>query len=1557
MNMERSITNAPIAPRNCCADPAYPSPHLRLHRPLRQIVERIRTSFATPFRSSPRSLRWDRRNGIFVGRLMQPAIAAVIGLIVLTNLTASAQSQTFSTDQALFLQEMTSFLVEADKKEGRPFMEQVFTPVWNGPYYTAAQRTRIVEVANFMMKKRFEAFPHFRDYLGAIAAFPTGGRSGAEFDAWMQGMDKLIQSGRKQNVVAFIGMCANLFKNNTMFTSASTTWRSSSSQFTFVFDSVPKVIFPRADLICTAKGDSAVIRATSGTYLPTLELWKGEGGKVTWERAGRKPTATFAEWSHGYEIKMKSAGFEVDSVEFNDPYFERTLFGRIMDKVLANVDAENATYPRFESYDRRMKIRDISEGIDFEGGFTMQGARLQGYGTKEEPAYLTFYRDKRPFIITSGLLFSIDPERITSDDVGVKLVIDKDSLFHPSVSLRFLKNKKHLTLIKKDEGLGKAPFYDTYHALDMYIETITWKQGDPLVQMGNLQGSTQTRSSFESFNYFKEKRYLGMMGIDAIHPLVRLNDFSKQNDGRFYAQEFALYSKMQKDAVIPLIIDMANKGYLTYDPETEWVRTTPRLRQHILNSAGKQDYDVVQINSNSDSVNATLNLLNFDLAITGVARIIVSDSQDVKIYPSGKLITVKKDRDFTFGGSVQAGKLQYYGKEYYFHYAPFVIDLLNVDSVSFMADSFEKNDQGENSLVRVKNVLEQVSGTLEIDAASNKSGIQQVKADDGKMRSKYPEYPKFNSSKESFVFYDKRNIQRGVYVRDKFYFRSDPFQIDSLDNFTNQGLNFTGTLVSGGIFPDIKERLGLQPDYALGFVRNTGDAGLALYGKKATFTSDIILNGRGLQGKGELKYLTTTLSSKSLVFCPDSTLGRADTLVNRSSTSPSKVPDVKGSDLFVRLEPAKDVLRTEMLKKPMTMYGSQAFLYGSTDLVPTGMTGAGLVDFKNATLASKLFSFETMKIHADTSDFRLTEGDTASIAFKTDNVNATVKLDERIGEFVSNGTETKVEFPVNQYMCYMDRFKWFMDQGDLELESDRTAAVGNEDLQLSGSNFISTRPDQDSLSFMAPKARYDLKKHLITANEVQYIQVADALVTPDSMRVRIRKNAVLDPLTDAVITANFVTKFHRVYNATVDIKAKRSYTAKGDIDYVDENKKAFKISLQDIAVDTAYQTFARGRIGQDQDFQLSPAFDFFGDVLLTASLKELTFSGSTRIQHGCAGLAKNWMRFKGAIDPGEVFIPVADTLFDDEGALIGAGVYLTDEDPFKTYGTFLSRTADRKDKAIIRAKGLLFFDKERKEYMISNKDKIRKRELPGDLVSLGVDNCVITGDGRISHGVDLGRVKFTNVGALRFEDEGDKLTASEVMIADFHFLESALERMATEILAYPDQKQVDITKTYYERMLREVLGLERSDKLISELSIKGEIKKLPDEIVKPLVLADVKMRWDGPEQSWLSDGPIGIASILKKPIYRYLNGKVHLERKRSGDIMTIYLALDDQTYYFFQYARNYLYAYSSDATFNTMLSEVKDDKRQLGGGKDEAAYQYIITTRRKVDDFRERFGL
>lgn len=1478
-------------------------------------------------------------------------LSVTLALLSVVPSASRAQTPTqFPSDQAGFQQAFTTFMVDADKKVGTAFLAEVFTPFWTGPYLGAPQRTSLTTVANAMLKKRFKPIPDFQVFFKVAAEFPKRSHAPAEFDAWLKGLEVAAKSSRKDDLTAYIQQTKDLFESRMIYDGAGSIWHVGPEPFVFRYDSLLRIHFEKTDLVWASRTDSSIVEGTRGDYSPKYHMWNGHGGRISWRRTGLDPKTNFVQWDHPYALDLKTAELRVDSVLLNDPYFENRLLGTVVDKLRANVNEKNASYPRFEGYDLRKRIDNIMPGIDFEGGFTLQGPNLQGYGTKEQPASLTFEREGKPFILTRGLLYTIEPGKISSEDVSVSVYLDKDSISHPSVSLRFITDKKQLALIKRDEGLSKGPFYDTYHNLDMYFEELRWKQGDPVVQIGNLQGTTQTRTSFESFNYFEMKRYTAMLGIDAVHPLSRLREFSKFAGEKFDAKDFARYTKLQMSQIVPMLIDMANKGYIAYEIEDEMVTLKPRLLEHIMASAGKIDYDVLQFNSNSeDGVNGTINLLNNDLAIKGVSRIILSDSQDVKIFPAEKLVTVKKDRDFSFGGMVKAGKLSFYGKEYYFHYKLYSIDLLNVDSVGFIADSFEPDDEGKYRLVKVKNVLESVTGTLEVDAPSNKSGLKQKD---------FPAFPKFNSTKESYVFYDRANIQKGAYLRDKFYYKSDPFQLDSLDNFTNEGLRFDGTLSSAGIFPDIRETLRLQPDYALGFVRPTGDGGLPLYGKKAKFAHTLALDNKGLHGDGDLTYLTTIASSKELIFTPDTTFGLADTLYNGAASSPTlNVPNVQASKVQLRLEPAKDVLMAATTAVPMTMYDKAAYLYGKTELTPKGMSGAGMVDFTNATLSSKLFDFKTMKVHADTSDFRLTEGDTASIAFRTDDVNATIKLDERVGEFVSNGTETKVEFPYNQYICYMDRFKWYMDNGDLEMQSDRTAAAGNEDLQLAGSNFISTRPDQDSLSFMAPKARYDLKRHIITANEVQYIKVADALIAPDSLRVRIGRNAKMDPLVNAVVTANFVNKYHVVHDAKVEITSKRKYTASGIYDYVDGTGKTFPIPMPEVGVDSSAQTYARGKVPQDQGFQLSPAFDYFGDVLIKASVKELTFSGNTRILHDCPGLNRNWMAFTGQVDPKDVFIPVSDSLVDAEGFPMGAGIFLTREDPFKVYGTFLSRTRDKLDKPIINAKGLLYYDDVNKAYLISNKDKIRQRDLPGDLVGLSTTSCVITADGHIRTGTDLGQVHADAYGTMDFRGDSASAKAKTTLVIDFPFLGNALEKMTTDILAYPEQKQVDVSKTPYERALREILGKDRSDKLISELSIKGEIKKLPDELEKALVLCDVDLVWNAEDEAWQSKGPIGLGTVLKKPVFRYVKGKVEFQRKRSGDAMTVFLMADDQTWWFFQYTRNYLYAYSSNAEFNTMIGDLKEDKRKFDGKKDEADYQFILTNKRKVDDFRDRFGL
>ena len=289
--------------------------------------------------------------------------------------------------------------------------------------------------------------------------------------------------------------------------------------------------------------------------------------------------------------------------------------------------------------------------------------------------------------------------------------------------------------------------------------------------------------------------------------------------------------------------------------------------------------------------------------------------------------------------------------------------------------------------------------------------------------------------------------------------------MDSLDNFTNEDLAFDGTFVSAGIFPDFEEQLRLQNDYSLGFIRNTPTDGFGMYGDKGDFNNEIRLSHNGLKGDGKIDFLTSTSVSNDFTFFPDSTSGVAKFVNVEKKGSKVEFPEVDGEDVRIVYLPHRQALIAKKLEKKIKFFGDQAELDGSLVLRPKGMMGRGVMTFEEAVLTSKRFDYGAQVIDSDTSAFQLNSMDLGSLAFSTSNVKAHVDFEERVGEFTSNGEETFVEFPMNEYICYMDVFKWYMDQNDIELQSSKQQAatdllIETGGVDLPGSNFYlgSQRP-------------------------------------------------------------------------------------------------------------------------------------------------------------------------------------------------------------------------------------------------------------------------------------------------------------------------------------------------------------------------------------------------------------------------------------------------------------------------------------------------------------------
>jgi hypothetical protein len=194
-----------------------------------------------------------------------------------------------------------------------------------------------------------------------------------------------------------------------------------------------------------------------------------------------------------------------------------------------------------------------------------------------------------------------------------------------------------------------------------------------------------------------------------------------------------------------------------------------------------------------------------------------------------------------------------------------------------------------------------------------------------------------------------------------------------------------------------------------------------------------------------------------------------------------------------------------------------------------------------------------------------------------------------------------------------------------------------------------------------------------------------------------------------------------------------------------------------------------------------------------------------------------------------------------------------------------------------------------------------------------------------------------------------------VAMLNFPIDEGSLKYIHEQIEKWPTLQPVDITRTKYEKSLIEILGTEKSDKLISELGLSGQMKRIPDELLATFYLADVKFKWNPIDETFQSQGQIGIASMDKKQLFKYVKGKIEIEKKRGADVLRMYIELDPSVWYYFEYKLGIMNILSSDKELGAKMGEIKDDKRRFDEGRYKYSYLFI-NNKKKRDDFVARFS-
>jgi hypothetical protein len=1443
-------------------------------------------------------------------------------------------------DTELFTGELTQFM-GTNLSDLQSMRLSGFSFQWDSLLFSESEMQMIIQTFNHLIGINARPNPHLINYIEMLSCFLENDPGRSHYPVWEQAFnDMLINNSLSlQKIDEFILGTIRLISENNLKVTSAATWKGSSG-FRYVFEDSLRIDYDLFDLRGFNHIDTLVIYNTSGSLYPLSGLWKGNGGRVTWERAGLAEDEAYA-YLAGYTIDLNRSEYHADSASLNySRYISTPIGGRLADRVMTTIN-NDVNYPAFKSYRQEFNIKEIYRLVDYEGGLSMQGAKLIGSGGDQGNARLIFYREGKKLLVAESGHFVFRPQGTSSISTSVVMYFENDSVFHPDLYLNYVESTRELSLNQNQKVISQSPWDNQFHQVDMTFARLLWTIDGNEMRLTMPRAGSIGNANFESLNFFNRHQYQRLQGMDSGHPLLVLRTFSENYGSEtFSAEAYAKYLRRPASGVRHQLLDLSLQGFIFYDTDTDLIRIRRRLYDYLLANIQRIDYDVINFTSTTDAPqeNAIIDLGTHDMKINGIPRVFISNSQNVNIYPKDNSVILKRNRNFLFDGTINAGNLSFYGNNFAFNYDHFTINLQNVDSISLRAQLDEKDIYGQALLTNVKNLIRNVTGELQVDKPDNKSS-----------RVEYPDFPRFSSNENSYVFYEKPYIQNNVYSSDNFYYELYPFVMDSLNTFSNEELRFRGRLVSAGIFPDIEELLTLQDDYSLGITHDIATGGLPAYGGKGKYHHRIKMSNEGLRGSGRYDFITSRVYSEDFLFMPDSMNAMANEFTMAKQVSGTQFPDVKSKNNPVKWLPEEDLMSVGQTDRNFHLFDDQAEIKGHLYIRPGGLSGEGMINLELGEITSANHQFGADSFTSDSSAFTLKGTAENTFSVLATRLEVEIDMKKREGTFSRHPDAGRVSFPVNSYTGNPETFTWNIDRRQMEFVSSLSDPITG----LKGAEYISTESGQDSIRFFSPHILLDYNSDLITANQVKYLNIADATIFPSDETLFISSKARIAPIAEARLVTQKGDHTYEIYNAGVNIKGRNSYYGYGDYDYLNELDERQTIHFDSLWV-ADNTTAGSGKIAESDNFMLSPRFSYSGKAELLSSRPHLKYNGVVKITEDCEGIKGNWLAFENEIDPMEVLIPVPSQPLSDERNNIYSGIFVA-TDSVHIYPAFFSERKNYADRLILSAEGYMKFDPASGTYRIASLEKLRNPEIPGNYLTYNTEECVLSGEGRLDLGISLGQFKLQTTGSATNKVNVNETRIEGMISLDFFFSPEALALIAQHADSLP-ATGVDSSSWYFTRGLKELLGNERAKQFLTTAAKDDKDFDLPEELDKTIVLSEIMLNWNKLSRSYQSAGEIGIAYIDGKPVNKKYTGYLEITKRRSGDYLDLYIELEKDNWYYFGYTRGVMQAYSSNPEFINIIDNLALRHRRSGEGGNENRYVYMIASDSKLEEFFKTYS-
>lgn len=1344
--------------------------------------------------------------------------------------------------------------------------------------------------------------------------------------------------------------------------------------------------FNRVTLNFVTRYDSVFLKNTKGMLSFRTALFVGEEGTFDWTPAQLSADSVNCNLTV-YNFNVNKPEFKSDLVKLN--YLGKTpgyIPGTFEFKSAARKDSVPSSYPRFKSFQNNLAIKGIGdENVKYSGGFSLTGRRISSASVTGDPSTIEVYHNGELKFTSKSPDFVFTDSTISAKNSSVSIRMKSDSITHRMVRMRYTfgKDSTQRLVLQKDKGNMKhTPYSASFFNIDFAADVIRWDLFADSLNILTDGGRNTVPVIIESVDYFDAEDYRLLKGEGfTFHPLALVANYCLKNKVRdFYSGDLASFSGKKMPDIKAAIEFLSEKGLIDYSPKTDVVHVKEKAILLYKAYRGEMDYDNLKIHSVIDSFpNATLNFQKEYMVVRGVEEFDVSDSLNVRIEPDSSVITLLQNRDIKFDGTINAGNFEISGKGFTLKYDSFYISLTHIDSINFYVT--ETNARGQSVRRKINNSMvgtdstaaaaggldnkQQTSGTLFISKANNKSGKQ-----------KLAHYPRLDAAAGGVIYFDREEVLGGAYDRSMF-FVVPPFKLDSLNNADPASINFDGTFVSG-MFPSFKEKLHTQPDKSLGFDHTIPKGGYQLYQGEGKMNGSLSMNNRGLRGTGRIDYLAASVTSNDFVYYPDSVLARGmRATISEKQFGGVEFPNASLTDYDMKWFPKSDKMKFKNMKAPFSFYDSTAQMQGTVTVSKEGVAGAGKLETRGTELISRNMNFAAKDFGARHARFKVKSDDPEKPLMQGNDIRLKFNLEQNYAD-ISPEVEgvAAIAFPFAQFKTSIPKMRWDLNAQKITMSKD-------PDVPLENSYFYTTRKDLDSLNFNAEKAEYNLKTQELKVSGIPYIIVADAKITPENNEVLILENAKIGTLKNTTIVLDTLNGYHRLTEGVVDIVSRKEFAGYATYQYVNLLRDTFAIKMTNFHLEpiepldltkrsskrkssaASMQTVATGAVTDKEMLVLGAGMYYKGDMIMYATRPALQLSGYVKLDIKKIKGANTWIQYAQSGDETDVVVDFANAV-TEEGKRVIAGLHVGSDNDL--YITFMNDKKSDDDEDFFMPQGMLHYDTATREFKIEDMEKAAGNKLSGKLFAYKDENMQVRFEGPIN--LFKGSKDF-NVTASALGQ--GSMENNEIKMNTFVMVDSNVPIQAFDIMAKQIQDVIknegaeeglgDQTELLYK--IGDFLG-EKAVKDFEQRSLQGYVSLgTLAPTAKPLVFANVNLKWSPKHKAFYSEGPLGMSNSGRNDINGAFEGFMEIKKNEDGSpVFHVFFKASPEAWYYFGLEDNRLMVQSSNSDFNTIISKKSNaGKAKIGEvafipGSDDETLSFINRFRREYfgNDVPYSFG-